>query len=132
MSIEEMGWVKPDTEAYILRTAGYGTVTQLRKVRIEKVTKSRITVRDGGQTTRQFYLPKHTPELREYGVNYYTAPKLISTEDPRVPGILEGERQWRIKREAKKAAEEFSKFPDVEKAEAATAALAEYIAEFSK
>jgi len=119
---EQFPWAVVGAEAYTYQASGWG-VSELRKVTITKVTKSRITTGD----TRTFYVRKYGTELTELGREYYRSPVLIAVDDPRVAEARVEARKRKIADDARSTTDAFNRSRTVENAQAAVAALTAFI-----
>jgi len=119
---EQFPWAKPGAEAYIYNRNGWG-VTELRKVQITKVTKSRVTTTGD----RVFYVRKHGNTLTVLGLEHYRSPDLIAADDPRVAEAKAEALKQKIDNAARAAADDFHKSRTVDNAHKAVAALLDFI-----
>jgi hypothetical protein len=125
---EQFPWAIAGVEAVIFETGSWG-YTNVTKVKITKVSKTRITLEGG----RAFYIPKwsHKSELKEMGRDRYRSGTLIATDDPRIAAAEEVQRKEQIRLDARKAAEKYvGDSHSEEKARAAITALQAFLKEW--
>jgi hypothetical protein len=124
---EQFPWAVPGTDAYIYQPDSWGP-GELRAVKIERATKSRVTVRQGSSDyTRQFYAPKYGRALIEHGADRYRSAELIAADDRRVPETLAAQKLRDAERGATAACNGFAKSRTVEAAQAAIEKLQAWV-----
>jgi len=119
---EQFPWAVAGAEAYVYNRNGWG-VTELRKVQITKVTKSRVTTTGD----RVFYVRKYGNTLTALGMEYHRSPDLIAVDDPRVAEAKAEALKQKIDNAARAAADDFNKSRTVDNAHKAVAALLDFI-----
>lgn len=129
---ERFDWLKVGAEAYIYRRGGWGPGS-LDKVKITKVTKTRVTVSATNYegNFRSFYARKYSKDLVEYGnTDYYRAATIVATDDPIVEETRKAIKQSNVRIAAMNAISVFVKAHSVDAARESIAALEEYIEVF--
>lgn len=124
---EQFPWLTVGGNAYTLYRGSWDYV-RLIPVKIEKITKSRVTLDNGSV----YYVGKHRTKITEHGTDYYRSAELIAEDDPRVEQIKAAVHKKNIEHTASKAVESFMRDKGVDNARAAIAALMDYIAEAEK
>jgi len=124
---EQFPWLTVGAKAYNLYRGSWNYVS-LTPVKVEKITKSRVTLSNG----KVFYLRKYGKELKELGTDYYNSPELIPVDDPRVLETKKEIRKRNVEIAARNAAESFYRDKGVDNARKAIAALMDYVAEEEK